>query len=253
MSEEIMKPLVFIFQFLVLMGVVTGGLIFVMKKMFFSRIETAKNQLDEQSEAARQKQAELNRKIKEADEELNRRRSEADALAKKMVTEAEEKVKEEREKIIHKARAEGEEIITKAQMTKDKIRKEIEMEMELKAIAYATNIVNHVLDQKGRGALDRQLQEDFLQGLEKIDMSQLNSEVGAAEVITVSPVDSMVLDRIAATLKSKLKKDLQVTNRVDPQYMAGIVLKLGTLGLDGSLRNMIKESAGLFKQKVEGA
>ncbi len=243
----------FLVQFLVLMFVVVVPLIFLMRKLFYKDIENAKSQLDEQAEAARQKQAELNRKLKEADDELARRRAESDALAKKMVSDAEEKVKEEREKIIQRARQEGEEIITKAQLTRDKIRKEIEVEMELKAINYSVSILNKICGDKAKGALNEQLVKEFLEGLEKVDMSQLNVDVSSVDLISIAPVAQDVKDRIRQIVKTKVKRDILVNNKIDTEIMGGVVLKLGTLGLDGSLRYLIKEEGAKYKQKVEGS
>ena len=62
-----------IIQFLILMIVVSGGVIFALYLVLFKTVDGAKQRLDRDAEAARQREGELNQKIKEADAELQRR------------------------------------------------------------------------------------------------------------------------------------------------------------------------------------
>ncbi len=239
------------FQLAILIVVLPGTVIFFLHRTLVSSTEGAVKRLDSEAEQARAKQAELTRKLKEADEELSKRKAEADELTRKMITEAEEKVKEEREKLVKKAREEGEEIITKAQGTKDKIRKELEKEMYLKSIDYSVQILSSVLSDKIKEVLSNRLLEEFVEGLQKVDMSRMGSEVTTAEIITAVAVDDQNKTQINRILNDKLKREIKVNFNLEPQVIGGVVLKFGSLALDGSLRNMIKESAIIAKQKVE--
>ena len=206
--------------------------------------------LNAEAEQARNKQAELNQKIKEADDELTKRKTEADQLAKKMITDAEEKVKVEREKLIHKAREEGEEIITKAQGTKDKIRKELEKEMYLKSIDYAVHILTAILNQDAKGVLTKSLFANFIEGLKKVDMSRIGPEVISAELIGANSIDEYK-EQAGKVLQEKLNRVVTIKCAQDPQIIGGVILKFGSLALDGSLLNLIKEEATKHKQKTE--
>lgn len=238
-------------QFLVLMAVVVGPIIYFLHRTLVSSTDGAVKRLNEEAEKTRKKQTELNLKIKEADEELAKRRAEADALAQKMIQEAEQMAKDEREKLIQKAREEGEDIITRAMGTKDKIRKEIEKEMELKLIGYSAKILTTILSQKAKGVLDQQLINEFIEGLEKLDMSKISTEIVSAEIVTISALDNMSLDKILKILKTKLKREMKLTTSTDSELIAGMALRFGSLGIDGSLRNSIKEIGTTLKQRIE--
>ena len=240
-----------IVQFIVLMAVVVGVIIFILHRVLVGSTEGAVRRLNEEAEKTRKKQVELNLKIKEADEELAKRKAEADALAQKMIQEAEEKAKGEVEKLINKARVDGEEIISKAQGNKDKIRKEIEKEMEFKIINYSTKILSTILSEKAKGVLDRHLISEFIEGLEKVDMSKISSDITSAEIITTGALDDLTKEKIAKILKAKLKRDIKVNASSDLNLIAGMALRFGSLGLDGSLRNSIKELGVSLKQGVE--
>lgn len=238
-------------KFLILMTVVCVPLILFLRWALLNSTEGAVKRLNSEAEQARSKQAELNQKIKEADEELSKRRAEADQLAHKMITEAEEKAKVERESLIHKAREEGEEIITKAQGTKEKIRKELEKEMYLKSIDYATQILGTILSADAKGVLSERLIQEFIDGLQKVDMNRIGPEVTTAEITTTTPVEESKKTQIAKVISDKLKRPIKTNFTLDPQLIGGVILKFGSLALDGSLQNRIREAAIICKQKTE--
>ena len=222
-----------------------------MRWALFNSTEGAVKRLNDETEQARTKQSELTQKIKEADEELNKRKAEADQLARKMITEAEEKAKVEREGLIRRAREEGEEIITKAQGTKEKIRKELEKEMYLKSIDFAMHILGAILSQNAKAVLSNHLFTEFLEGLKKVDMARIGPEVVTAEVITTGPLEDHDKEQVSKILQEKLNRTIKIESQPDPQIVGGVILKFGSLALDGSLQNLIKEEAVKGKQKTE--
>lgn len=240
-----------VIKFVLLMMIVCVPLIFMIRWAVLNSTSGALKHVQNETEQARIKQGELDVKIKEANEELAKRRAEADALAKKMITEAEDKAKEEREKLINKARAEGEEIITKAQGTKDKLRKEIEKEFSMKSIDFSMQLLGMILTEQAKGILSNQLSTDFIESLKKVDMSRIAPDVSTADVVTANELDQKYKDEIAGLLSDKLKRPVQVSYTLEPQIIGGMVLKFGSLALDGSLQNLIKDAAVVCKQKAE--
>jgi len=240
-----------ILQFFILTIVVTGAIIFFLHRFLVSSTDGAVKRLNTETETVRIKQSELNRKIKEVDEELARRKKEADELVKKMKTEAEESARAEREKMIKRAREEGEEIIAKAQRTRDQIRLEIQKEMELKTIDHCIEILNAVLTDKAKSVLDKQLISEFAENLEKINLDQVAVETDTADFITLTPLDEAAKGKFAKILKSKLNRDIKINSITDESIVGGIVLRFGSLALDGSLQNVLKDAATAIKQEVE--
>jgi len=161
-----MEFMEFILKFFGITAVVSGVMIFVLYRVFISSTDGAVKRLDDEISKATAKQAELGKKLKDADDELNKKQQEAKELAEKMRSDAEEASKTEREKIINKAREEGEEIIAKAQSSIEKMRVDLEKEIDIKAITRSLEILNQVLSEKAKGALDGILVEQYISGLE---------------------------------------------------------------------------------------
>src|SRR5476651_2390470 len=193
-----------IIQFLILTVVISGGIIFALYMVLIRTVDGAKQRLDRDAEAARQREAELNQKIKEADAELQRRNKELDMMEKKMRQELEESTTKQKEEMINKARAEAEEIITKAQNAREQIRREVEKTMEIKIVDYASGITTEILSVKVKEVLDKYLITEFIEKLNKIDMSRISVDIKVADVVSATAIPENLLTDIRKVFKDKL-------------------------------------------------
>jgi len=239
-----------IVQFLVLTFFVSGVIIFFLHRALVFSTEGAVKRLNDEIAKAGAKQAELSNKIKQADEELEKRRQEAKQLANKMRTDAEEEIKAERDKIISKARAEAEDIITKAQGAKDKLRLDLEKEFDMKVLRASGEILTAVLSGAVKGQLDASLISEFLAQLKNVDMTRITPDVTTAEVITLNALSDAGKKEFTSLLKDKLGRDITIKNTVDEHIGGGAILKFGSMALDGSVQNSIREKTTAMQQQV---
>jgi len=64
-----------------------------------------------------------------------------------------------------------------------------------------------------------------------------------AEVISATAVGAEQLKTIAAALKKRLGRDVNLATRLDPSLVGGIVIRAGDLVIDGSVRGKLKALA----------
>lgn len=240
-----------IISFIVVQIFIVGVIVLWLKTALVSSTEGAVNRLNEEIAKANEQQAELSKKLREADEELNRRRAEAKALTDKMRTDVETQTKEEREKIITEARKEGEEIISKAQNSKVKIREELEKEIDVKVIQVGMRIVNEVLSEKSKGALHNVLIDEFFSKLRETSMERVNRDVEAVDVISIAPLDESRRSQLSGIIREKMGREPKFNFTTDENIGGGVILKFGSMALDGSVKNLIRETATDFQEEVE--
>lgn len=240
-----------IFSFIGLMLIVCGAIIFGLHRALVSSTEGAVKRLNDEIANATAKQNELSKKLKQADDDLAKRQAEAKELAQKMRSDAEEESKAEREKIVNKARQEGEDIIAKAQGAKEKIQKDLEKEFDVKVVQYGMKILNFILSHKAKGSLDEALINEFLDGLKDVDMSRISPEIKTVELVSLTELDGNMKDKFAKVIKDKLNRDVTINSVVDKELGGGIILKFGSMALDGSVKNLIKEAGNILKQDIE--
>lgn len=231
--------------------IVTGVLGFIFIKVVSKSTDGALTRLNKETEGVRDKQKDLTNKIKEASEELNKRRAEADQLVTKMKEEAEQKAKEEREKILKKAREDGESILAKVQKTKDDVRKVLQKEAEIKVIDFTLILLNEILTEHTRKIFNESLISEFFEGLEDVDMEMIKEDITTVDIITASPLPDNLKARLSEIIKKKLTHEVTMNNVIDEKIIAGILLKFGSLSLNGSLANMLKEKSLEIKDRHE--
>ncbi|MGE3980116.1 MAG: F0F1 ATP synthase subunit delta [Candidatus Omnitrophota bacterium] len=240
-----------IFSFVGLMIIVCGILAFVLRWVLFSSTESSVRRLDDEIERKREQQVELGRKLKQIDEELEQKRTEARELAQKMHNDAEQGSKEKKEEIIRKAREESEEIIDKAKQSTEKMRKELEKEMDVRAISFGMAIINKILSQKSKGVFDQALTTEFIENLKVTDTSHIGPDVNAVQLITVNPVSETVKSEISKILKEKLGRELTMNAVTSADIGGGVILKFGSLALDGSMKSLIRETGLAMQNQLE--
>lgn len=247
-----MSPMVMLMVKALILGViVTGFLGFIFIKVVSKSTETHVSRLNRETEAVRGKHAELNQKIKEANEELQKRREEADSLVARMKEDAATTAGEEREKIIKAARLESEEIIAKAQKTKDDMRKVLEKELELKAVDFMVILADEIFSERVRESLNRDLTSEFLDSMQKIDMSMVSDDISMAEVAAPVILADDLKKRMVDIFNNKLGRKIELKLIEDEKLLAGIVIRFENLKLDGSLANMMKEKGADLKERLE--
>ncbi|MCA9408320.1 MAG: F0F1 ATP synthase subunit delta [Candidatus Omnitrophica bacterium] len=240
-----------IISFIVLMVIIVSVISFILKRTLISNTESAVNRLNQEISRANAKQAELSKKLKEADMALQKRQQEAKELEEKMRTTTEEEMKAEREKIISKARTEGEEIITKAQNATEKMKQEIEKDNDVKVVDQAMDILNQVLSEKAKKALNTILVDEFIYKLKEIDMSKISPDVTTADVIVLNDLEEKSKQQIAEIITSKLQREISINIAKDEKLGGGVLLKFGSMALDGSIQNLIREVGTAKKISID--
>lgn len=61
-----------------------------------------------------------------------------------------------------------------------------------------------------------------------------------AEVVSAVAVGADQLETIAAALKKRLGRDVNLATRIDPSLIGGVVIRAGDLVIDGSVRGKLK-------------
>ncbi len=233
------------------MIVFVGVTIAVIKRTLFSSTDSALKKLDSELAKANAKQTELTRKLKEADEELQKRQKEASELADKMRNDAEEESKNEREKIVSKAREESEDIIAKAQNSKDKLKIDLEKEIDTKVIKIGVKILNDILSETTKETFNDDLIQEFLGKLQDVDMSRISPEINEAEVISLLPVKESIKDSLSKIIEKKLGRKISIKDTIDATLGGGIILKFGSMALDGSLQNLIRDAGVKLQEEID--
>jgi F0F1-type ATP synthase delta subunit len=169
--------------------------------------------------------------INAAEEEARRLREEAKVEA--------EKIKEES---LTKARDESERIVNQAVNTRSKIKQEIESQVQSKVLDASRKLVAKVLSLKQLKLMHEGLIEELITELEKADGRKLTEAPDRGEISVPYEMGKEWVDKIAAAVSKRAGKKVSLSEKTDKEVVAGAVIKLGSIIIDGSVTGRLKDA-----------
>jgi len=197
---------------------------------------------------------ELQEKIEDAEKEYKLKITKAEDEIKMLKAEAKEETEKIKEEMITRAKQEKERLIEQAMNAKGKIREEIEGELLEKSIGYARQIIVEILGGENQRAVYDNFIDEVFEEMEKIDPKALDG-VGTRQCLVRSShkMTPSQKKRLEEILSSKMPagamhaSPLQIEEATDREIIAGIIVQLGSLIIDGSLAAKFKKAAEALK------
>lgn len=222
---------------------------YLMKQHFV----TAAANLQELSVDYSRREEELKQRLQAAElqygEQLARARAEADRL----VTDAKQEAESLRARRLEEARLESERIVQQGMESRDALRKEVERQMEVRAIARACELIQDALPEPFRREIQRQWLDDlFKDGLAQLSQLKTDEAVESVKVVSAFPLDASQRTALKARIKAAWSQDLPLAEDVDPKLVAGLVITLGSVVFDGSLASRIQQAARRATAQTSG-
>ena len=92
-----------------------------------------------------------------------------------------------------------------------------------------------------------QLIDDLIEELKKVDSAKLAVKVGTVEVLTPLQLSPQEEARIKEILASKLGFEFKIVQSIEASLIVGMVIKLGGIVIDGSLKNKMAKAMNALK------
>ena len=233
--------------FVIAQVIIFAVIIFVLKKLIFQDTSSAINRLTQLDDMNRQKEKQLAVKLEETDKLLKQKRDELAEEEKKMKMESERAASQLYDDIVNKAKKEAEETVKKAIAARDKMKNDAMIAAEEKAIELCREMLVKVLSPAIDQAINDSLVKAFLGDLENADTSVISKTIDRAEIISAKPLGEELIKRSKEVLAKKLERPIEVKAQVDAALIGGVLMKFGTLVIDDTVSERLKEAAAVMK------
>lgn len=225
--------------------VVFGIIIFVMfDKMVKTQLVGQTRHLDDQRATLDRKEAEINKQLEDLKRQSRELISNAQNEAQSLKEAAQKEAQEKSDKIVRDANANADEIMKQADNARLALMSDIENKIDDRAVVKAVELLSAALPEKTR----RQVHESWFDDLTSGDMAQfdrLKIPEGATEVVlaTAFALTDAQKQILISKFMEKLGMQVSIRETVDPGLIAGIVVSIGNLYFDGSLKFRVQEGA----------
>lgn len=246
--QEMLKFLIPIIVAHVLVLVV---IVIVIKRLLLSDTMTAVSRIKQVEAEVRKKEEGIRQEIEEHEKEFARKKAEAEEEIERHREAAEKELAKTRDQVIADAKKEGDAILERAKKGEEKLRQEIARDMEEKAVDYGGEVFKLVFSDKIGEELNKQFTSELLDALEEVDAASITVDSDEVEFKSSHPMDPEQKKRLEKMLADKFGVDIKIEEKIEEDLLAGLVFKLGSLEIDGSLRNRYQEAAAEVKKSAK--
>lgn len=228
-------------QLIIIQFITFLAIVFVLRKLLYTETAKEARRLKIITEENSKKQRELREKIEAAEGAYQEKLRSAKEDIRGLQAKADAEIETTRKDMIDKAKEESERIINAAINAKGKIRDEINLEMQKKVPALASRIVREILSPRVKETVHKELIKGVNDAIGNIEKSRFKIKVKKGEITSAYPVEKNEKNTLLSAVFQKLGYKIPFDEKEDGKLVAGVVIRLGTLVIDGSLENRLKQ------------
>jgi len=223
---------------------VFGGLVFLLRRVLTKNVTDATKHLEELSQDYSEKEKKLNQQLAEANEKAQDIVRVAQQEAEKLRAQNTKEVESQRDLIINQARSQSETIIQQADKSRQALIAELEARIQKEAINKACELMQVTLPEKFRKEVHLYwVKELFEDGFSQLKNLQFPDDISEIKVTSAFPLTEEQRKDLSKKIKDVLGHDAQLKEETESRVVAGLIISMGSLVLDGSLKNKIEEQA----------
>jgi len=239
-------------QFIILQIIVFSAVVYFLKKILSGDTESALKRLGAVYEDLLKKQKDLTEKLEAAEKEYQAKKEESATIADKLAGQAMDDARKKEGEILKKARAEAEDILSKAHGSREQFVREMEIAASRKMVDFTADLLSSVYDEKLKLLIHAQFIKNFIEQAKKSDLASVDLQGQHPTIRTAIALKKDEKEQLRQVIAERLGvPDLQVEEALDEKLVAGVAMQIGTLLLDGSFANALKESATQVKEKLQ--
>jgi len=236
MLKELVAPLI------ILQVIVFVVIIFFLRKMMYSASSEEIDRLKKLEAEYTRRTNDLAAKLDETERQLKARADLAEDEARRISEQAKADAEKVKEEALVKARQESERIVSQALSTKDKVKEDIESQMKDRCASISQDMIRKIFNSKHQQPVHEGFVNEIIEELERVEAGKLNVLSEKGELITPYEIDERTKEKIASIISKKSGKKISLSEKIDKSVIAGIVIKLGSLVIDGSLSGRLKDA-----------
>ncbi len=226
-------------------------IILVIKKLLLNDTANAVNRIRQVENEVRKKEEGIRKEIEEHEKEFTKKKSEAEEALQKQKETSEKEVARMRDTVLADAKKESDKIGEQAKKNEERMKVQLLQQMEEKAVDYGADVFKMVISEKINAEMNKEFINELIEALEQVDGDSMTVDAKQSEFKSSHPIAPEQKARMEQLFKEKFKVDVKVEEKVVPELLAGVVFKLGSMEIDGSLLNRFKEAAAEVKKSAK--
>lgn len=231
-------------SFIVLMALLFVVLVVSLRKILNRNVVSATAHLEQVSAEYAKREEQIRKQLEDTQRQCKEIVENAQKDAQQKREEIIKQSQEDKEKVVNEAKQKAEDIIKQADKTRNTLIAEIDQKIEERALKRAAELIQQAVPENVRQEIHNRWLDDLissrLQQLERLHLPEGKLE---AKIISAFTLNAKQREAVKNKIKEKIGRNIDLKEEVDAAVIAGLIIKIGSLVLDGSLRFKIQEAA----------
>lgn len=228
----------------VLLVLFAVGILLVIRFYLFRNVTDVTSRLNKLSEDHSRKEEAAKQTLAEAEQKASAMLARAEEDVSDMKIKGGKEIQMEREQVIKAARLQSDHIVQQANKTRDFLLAELDEKVRDAAVTKACELLQQVIpDNLRRGVHTLQVRHMISGGLQGLSAVNFAAGTGDLRITSAYNLAEDERDNLHNELRARVGMSVQISEETDSDLIAGLVITVGGLVIDGSLKYSIQEAA----------
>ena len=225
---------------LILQIITFAGIVILLRFLFTRHLKSALGRLNVLHEENLAKEEELNEELRRAKEESQAQIQQGKAEAELIIEEANKEAQRIRVHMQEEAQLQAEHIISEGHIDAEKIKASVIKDVQAQSVELASRMIAELLTETDKIALQYEFAKGIIEEISRLPQEQFNVQGNQAKIVSSFPLLDKQRDEIRSVLIQKTGKEIELSERIDPNIIGGLIVEIGGMVIDGTLKNKLQ-------------
>jgi len=223
------------------------ALVLLLRVLFYNNLKTSLNRLSDLHEQNVVKEDQLKEELERARAERLAEVERGKAEAKEIIENAKKEADSLKAKAADDSKTEGQDITLRAQQDAEKFKQNILAELGKQALGLSMQMIQFTFSSKGKENLQQQLIDEVISEISALSKDKFTVVTDKVKVASAFPLNEVERQNLKNTLSEKLNSPVVLEERIEADLVAGLIIEIGALIIDGTLKNSLSRALVYLK------
>lgn len=225
---------------LIIQIITFAGIVLLLRFLFSRHLKSALDRLNTLHEENLAKEEELNEELKRAKEESQAQIQQGKEEAELIIEEANREAQRIRMNMQEEAKLQAEKIISDGRLDAEKIKASVIKDVQAQSVELASRMIAELLTETDKIALQYEFAKGIIEEISRLPKEQFNVQGNQVKVTSSFPLLDRQRDQIKDVLVKVTGKKIELSEQIDPKLIGGLIVEMGGMIIDGTLKNKLQ-------------